>query len=236
MKPPTPFLAPLPATAPRVRSSGFTLVELLLALALGVLVAAILAALTHGLLTAGAGQAERFQGPLAARAAIRTLARDLTCAFHPPVKDLAPLTLATSTEIDQPQVALSFYAPGPAAPPLPNGYDIENVTYQVMLTDDGRRELLRIAAPCSGPRTNAPVTNVLLTGRFDLSIVAITNGTACAAWPPPNAETLFLPPSLRLSLDLPDADPIQTEVLIQTATGIPSPRERPNPSAPPVGN
>ena len=47
------------------RRSGFTLVELLLSIALGVLVAAVLAALIHGLLAAGEGQAARLRGPRA---------------------------------------------------------------------------------------------------------------------------------------------------------------------------
>ena len=47
---------------PRLRPSGFTFVELLLALALGALVAAILGTLVHGLFTAGEGQAGRLRG------------------------------------------------------------------------------------------------------------------------------------------------------------------------------
>ena len=82
---------------PGVRQTGFTFIELLLALALGTLVAVILAALVHGLIVAGAGQSSRTRGPFAARAALRTLSREISCAFAPPVKDLAPLRLSTST-------------------------------------------------------------------------------------------------------------------------------------------
>ena len=45
------------------RSPGFTFVELLLALALGALVAAILGTLVHGLFAAGEGQSGRLRGP-----------------------------------------------------------------------------------------------------------------------------------------------------------------------------
>lgn len=213
---------------PKARPGGFTLVELLLALALGVLVTAILGALIHGLLTVGTGQSGRIRGPLAARAAVRTLAREISCAFAPPVKDLVPLTLAASTEIGQPEVALSFYAPVPAEPRALGGYDIEQVTYEVAAAGNGRRVLRRIAAPCSGPLTNAPVTNLLFEGRFSLAIEAVTNGTAAAEWPPRDAAEPALPPSLRLSLALPGEDPLQTEVLIQAAAGIRSPVERTN--------
>jgi prepilin-type N-terminal cleavage/methylation domain-containing protein len=205
---------------------GFTLVELLLAIALGVLVAGILAALIHGLLNAGEAQASRARGPLAARAALRALAREIACAYAPPVQNLAPLTLATSTEPGKPEVSLAFYAPVPAEPLSIGGYDIEHVTFEVVRDGPDLRELRRISAPCSGPLTNAPLTNRLLSGRFTLAIEALTNGTAQVEWPPPKMETPVLPASLRLSLSLPGEDPLQTEVLIQTAHGISSPVER----------
>jgi prepilin-type N-terminal cleavage/methylation domain-containing protein len=213
-------------TIPSVRKAGFTLVELLLAVALGVLVAGILAALVHGLLTAGNGQSSRARGPVAARAALRAISREISCAFAPPVNDGAPMILSTSTEPGKPEVALSFYAPVPAEPVAAGGYDIEKITYEVLPVGPGLRELRRISAPCSGPFTNAPATNLVLNGRFTLALEAITNGTAQAEWPPPKMEKPVLPSSLRLSLSMPGEDSIQTEVLIQTANGIQSPVER----------
>lgn len=215
-------------TSPSLRPSGFTFVELLLALALGTLVAAILAALVHGLLVAGTGQASRFQGPFAARAALRVLSREIACAYAPPGEDLAPLRLSTSTEPGQPDVRLAFYAPVRAEPRSLGGYDVEQVAYEVMRIGEGRRELRRIAAPCSGPATNAPVTNRLFEGRFTLAIAALTNAHPHAAWPPPDVEKPALPSSLRLSLAVDGEDPIATEVLIQSAADIRSPLERPD--------
>ena len=206
--------------------TGFTMVELLLALALGVLVAAILATLVHGLLTAGESLTGRVQGAFAARAAVRALAREAACAFAPPVEGLVPLQLSTSTEPDQPQVQLAFYVPVPLAAPVVDGYDIEQVTWTVKPFADGHRELQRISVPCSGPFTNVPVTNLWLEGQFELAIAAVTNDTEATAWPPPGTEKPVLPPSLRFSLVLPGEVPIHTEVLIQTANGIRSPIER----------
>ena len=214
--------------SPSIRPSGFTFVELLLALALGALVAAILGLLVHGLFSAGNSQTARLRGPFAAQAALRTLSREISCAFAPPVKDLAPLRLSASTEIGKPEVVLAFYVPVPA----PLGYDIEQVTYEVAPTRGPLRELRRISAPCSGPYTNVPVTNLLFEGRFALAIEAMTNGTACAAWPPdqtPDKPTL--PASLRLTLSLDGQEPLRTEVLIQAAAGIQSPLDRKDPKA-----
>ena len=215
------------------RRSGFTLVELLLSIALGVLVAAVLAALIHGLLAAGEGQAARLRGPRAVRDAVRTLSREIACAFAPPVKDLVPLRLAASTEPGKPEVRLDFYAPVPAVSALAHGYDIEQVAYEVWRIDSSRRELRRISVPCSGPYTNAPVTNWTMGGRFELAIEAVTNGAALAEWPPPGAREPRLPPSLRLSLRQPGEAPVQTEVLVQCATGIRSPVERKEPEPEP---
>ena len=209
--------------SPSIRPSGFTFIELLLALALGALVAAILGALIHGLFSAGASQASRLRGPVAARAALRILSREISCAFAPPVENLAPLRLSASTEIGKPEVVLAFYVPVPA----PFGYDVEQVTYEVAPTRGPVRELRRISAPCSGPYTNVPVTNLLFEGRFALAIEAMTNGTACVAWPPvPAPDQPTLPASLRLTLSLDGQEPLRTEVLIQAATGIQSPVDR----------
>ncbi len=209
--------------SPSTRLSGFTFVELLLALALGAMVAAILGVLVHGLLSASGSQAARLSGPFAARAALRTLAREISCAFAPPVEDLAPLRLAASTEIGKPQVVLSFYVPVPG----PLGYDVEQVTYEAAPTRRDRYEIRRISAPCSGPYTNAPVTNLLFEGRFTLAIEAVTNGTPCAEWPPPQTQDKpTLPASLRLTLTMPGQEALQTEVLIQAAAGIRSPVDR----------
>jgi len=207
---------------PLPRQAGFTMVELLLALALGVLVAGILGALIHGLLSASDGQSNRLHGPFAARAAVRALSRELTCAFAPPDKEIIPLQLTHSTEPGKPSVRLAFYATVPS----PIGAGIEQVTFEAEATGKNQSELRRISVPCTGPYTNAPVTNRLFSGRFTLTIEAIHEGNAQAEWPPDLTETPSLPTSMWISLTLPGQDPIETEVLIQSALGIPSPIER----------
>lgn len=214
---------------------GFTFVELLLALALSALVAGILGLLIHGLLVAGHGQTQRQQGPFRARAALRTLSREVACAFAPPVRDLVPLTLTTSTEPGQPEVRLVFFAPVlPASPPAyPGAFDIHQIAYEVHSLGPNQRELRRISAPCSGPFTNAPVTNRIFSGSFTLALAAMSNDTAYVEWPPPDTTPPALPASLRLSLHLNGQPaPFQSETLIQCAHGIRSPLERVPPPEP----
>lgn len=208
---------------PRNRPAGFTFVELLLALALGALVAAILGTLVHGLFAAGEGQSGRLRGPFAARAALRILARELACAYAPPIEDVPPLELSVSTEVGQPETVLSFYVPVPG----PLGYDIVQVTYEITPTRGAQREWRRISAPSSGPYADAPVTNVLFTGPFALTVEILSEEVVHPVWPPPQGETKpGLPSSARLTLALPGQKPQQTEVLIQAATGIRCPIER----------
>ena len=211
-------------TPPRIRPAGFTFVELLLALALGALVAAILGTLVHGLFAAGEGQSGRLRGSFAARAALRILSRELACAYAPPAEDVPPLQLSVSTEVGQPETVLSFYVPVPGS----LGYDVEQVTYEIAPARGAQREWRRISAPCSGPFADAPVTNVLFTGPFALTVEILSEEVAHPVWPPPQGETKpGLPPSARLTLALPGQKPQQTEVLIQAATGIRCPVERP---------
>lgn len=209
-------------TATPTRRAGFTLVELLLAMALGVLVAGILGALIHSLLSAGESQLSRTRGPYAACAALRALSRDLSCAYAPPVKDLQPMELSTSTEPGKPLLLLSFYTPvnGPVGP------DIEQITYTVEAAGRDQHVLQRISSPCIGPNINAAVTNSLLIGRFALLAEAVADGELLPVWPPPEDNGAGLPCSMRLTLTLRDQDPMETEVLIQTANDISSPLER----------
>lgn len=213
---------------------GFTFVELLLAIALSALVAGILGMLIHGLLITSHSQTQRQQGPFSARAALRTLSREVACAFVPPVQDRVPLTLTTSTAPGEPVVRLAFFVPlrPVPPPPYPHAFDIQHVAYEVHNLGHHQRELRRISAPCSGPLTNAPVTNRLFRGPFTLSLVAMSNDTAHVEWPPPDTTPPVLPAALQFSLHL-DGQPaaFHTEALIQCAHGIRSPLERTPPPA-----
>ncbi len=215
----------MPSPCPHPCRRGFTLVEVLLATALTALIATILALLAHALLSAGDAQAGRLRGPFAARAALRSLSRDLSCAFSPPMEQVVPLKLSTSTEPDQPETSLLLYVPVPE-PSLPLGYDIHQVTYEVHRSGKAARELRRMAAPCSGPGTNTPMTRILLRGPFAFSMQAVSDASSHDSWPPPNEEDPELPTSMTVNLTWDQRESYQTEVLIQPTIRIRSPIER----------
>ncbi|MDR0993741.1 MAG: GspJ family type II secretion system protein [Verrucomicrobiota bacterium] len=213
------------------RREGFTLVELLLAVTLGVLATAVLASLLHGLLSAVRIQATQTEGPEAARAALRQMSRELASAFAPPDPDEVPFALQHSHEPGKPSMSLSFYATVPYLPGTFAAYGIEHITYEVVHSGPGdQRELRRISVPSAGPRSGAPTTNILLRGAFRLSAAIPTQGNLEEEWPPPAMETAELPPAVRLTLDglAPSSTAYTMETLVQAAHGISSPIERPN--------
>lgn len=209
------------------RTAGFTLVELLLAIALGVLVALIIGALLHGLLATEQAQSLRLRGPLAAQAALRTMTHEISSAFPPPGTNTTALHLQAPSSPGHTQNLLTFYAPAPLDPPIPGAYGMARITYQTRSLNRNHHILERIHTPCSGPATNQLTTNSILAGNFTLVCQALTNGSSLSEWPPPgDSNAPPLPQAIRLTLTQPGKKPLQTTALIQTAHDIPSPRER----------
>ncbi len=227
-----------------MRREAFTLVELLLAVALGAVAALILAAILHGLVQGDRAQTRHLEGPVAARTALLRLARETSCAFAPPDPETTPLTLERPTDWGEPELRLSFYLPVPSrVEGLPGFHGVERVTYEVRPSPDGagRRDLVRLSVPCAGPLTNDVQETTLLRGPFHLAVrvpdPAVPADPMPETWPrgggggqdasgqPP------LPPSLRFSLALPGQSPLETEALVHCA----HPLEPRNPPQAPRG-
>lgn len=239
----------MPARRGGRESVGFTLVELLVAIALGSLVALILASLLHGLILGDRAQTRHLEGPVAARSALLRLARETACAFAPPDPKITPLTLATSSEPGEPEVRLAFYLPVPSrAPGLPGFYGVEKVTYEVRTAEPGNgrdqpvpvRELVRVSSPCAGPRADEKRKTTLLRGPFNL-VVRVPGtekekpgGSMAETWPPTGKSRGKgadngqppLPPSLWFSIRLPGEKAIETEALVHCAHGLDAPNGR----------
>ena len=226
----------------------------MVAVALGSLVALILASLLHGLIRSDRAQTQHLEGPVAARSALLRLARETACAFAPPNPKIVPLTLETSDEWDMPELSLSFYLPVPSrVPGLPGFYGVEKVTYEVRPVEDGgggnpsapMRELVRISSPCAGPRADDKRKATLLRGPFTL-VVRVPgaeegkpDASMAETWPPPgkprgkggDSGQPPLPPSLWFSIRLPGQDAIETEALVHCAHALEAPGGRVEPES-----
>lgn len=221
----------------------------MVSVALGSLVALILASLLHGLIRSDRAQMQHLEGPVAACSALLRLARETACAFAPPDPKIAPLTLETSDEWGMPELRLSFYLPVPShVPGLPGFYGVEKVTYEVRSVENGgggypsapMRELVRISSPCAGPRADDKRKSTLLRGPFTL-VVRVAGGeegkpdaSMAETWPPAGKprgkggsdEQPPLPPSLWFSLRLPGQEAIETEALVHCAHVLEAPNGR----------
>lgn len=220
-----------------MRRDAFTLVELLLAMALSAMVAAILAAVVHGLVQGDRVQTRHLAGPDAARGALLRMAREVSCACAPDgggrgTDTPLPFALAHPGAGDpaEPDLRLEFYLPVPSRVPyLPGFYGLDRVAYEVRrvpgsTSTPALRELLRRSAPCAGPRTNDVATVILLRAPFDLDI-RIPGEDDADVWPLPSAATdpdaPVLPPSLLFTLRLPGSPPLSTETLVHCAHSLP---------------
>ena len=222
-----------------MRRDAFTLVELLLAVALSAMVAAILAAVVHGLVQGDRAQTRHLSGPDAARSALLRMAREASCAYAPDgalssgndTNTSAPflLTHPVADDPDAPDLRLEFYLPVPSrAPRLPGFYGLDRVSYEVRRVPSPSgppspdlRELVRRSAPCSGPRTNDTATVLLLRAPFTLAIRIPSDDSD--TWPLPDAteDSSPLPTSLLFTGRLPDTPPISAETLIHCANPLP---------------
>jgi type II secretory pathway pseudopilin PulG len=211
---------------------GFAFLELLVAVFLAGIVAATLALLLRSLLVSRDVQADRQAGPLAVRSALRTFSRELSCAFAPPDESTVPLRFETSTEPGRPLWSLAFFLPEALPSSIPGACDVLRVAYELHALPNGKRELLRISSPCSGPLADAPVTNRLCQARFDLDVQPFANGSPADPWPPPNAAAQTLPSSVRFVLLDDRSGPASFEILLQSAHPVRSPLERPQAATP----
>jgi hypothetical protein len=156
--------------------------------------------------------------------ALRILSRE-SCAPSPPRERPCRWSCPPPPNPASPRSASPFSSPCPKPTfPVPTTFIRSPMK---SMRSKGLRELRRIAAPCSGPFTNAPVTNLLLK---------VTSPChrrhhqrhAAAEWPPPDRYRLPGPapfPASRARPARPKTPPPDRS-LIQAATGIRSPVER----------
>lgn len=158
-------MAPDSVECPRIAASdsGWTLLELMLALAIGMLVIALVCSAYHTVMQMLERRAIRQGGDEEVFTLLDRITTDLTRIVLPGVSDACPLLLETETTGNPPRVTLSFCTALPDDPGHDmRWYDVHHVTY-ALRESSSNRELIRVVQPQAGPgNLDPPVTNVLI--------------------------------------------------------------------------
>lgn len=207
---------------------GMTMVELLLALAIGVLVVALVGSLYHTVFTTRNHQRASGAGLFAARAALRGMGRDIAAACVPAAQPDAAFHLTRGKKTGDPIWTLAFCMPDLAAQGDADWYELQRVTYRYFEEGVQEARLTRHTQPLVGPGTETPpATNLLLRGSFKLQIQAWEEGQLYDEWPP-QEDAAPMPQAMHATLEWPDTPAMSTEVLIECANPVfPSPKEAP---------
>ena len=174
---------------------GFTLIELMAALAIALLVAAVLFAAYHATLRTSERQGRRGRAAAGASAALDQVTRDLTCALQIPEARALRFTLDPASP--ERRLAFCTAVPPPADPDM-RWFSMEHVTYRM------RGEMLyRIARPLPGDGRPA-TTNVTARGLRSLETWAWSGGAWTNTWPL-GERSEPLPPAVRVRVTMADA-------------------------------
>ncbi|MFH0954370.1 MAG: type II secretion system protein GspJ [Verrucomicrobiota bacterium] len=211
---------------PPAGRSGMTLIELLLAIVIAVLVAALVFSVYHVVSVTLQGQQARRRGPDAAARALEQLARDLECTYAVPGDDTTKLSVSAGGGESGAESDLSF-----CTAILPEGetdlrwFEIQRVRYRVTAEAAGH-VLLRESQALAGPGAAAPpVTNTLAEG-IERFRVAVYDGSGWkGSWPEPGPDSPTCPRAARLEIEASSGSGtrgFQTEVFIPAGNVITS--------------
>jgi type II secretion system protein J len=187
------------------RSSGFTLVELLLAVTIVALIAALAWLLLSTTARSVAAQEARAMGPAAAARALDRIAYDLTTLFaHDDDRGCAPL-------LDEDGSRMSFCAVRAVGRTPDFAWsEPRRIEYRLERDDKNKFALARIEETLSGPIER--ITNRLLTRVSNFSIELHDGAAWHRVWPPTNTTAPLLPRMAKISIQAAGmADPITSE-------------------------
>jgi type II secretory pathway component PulJ len=209
-------------------AGGWTLLELLLALGVGVLITGVMYAIYSTAVRVKEDQQGRRSGPHRTAEILHQLSDDLTRAWLPKDDEAGVFVLDPAPAGIGGAPTLSFTTMvADAHDPDPRWADAVAVRYQPLRAAAGI-ELLRVHRPLAGPgAAQDPVTNRL--GLVEAFEVKVFDG---AEWLDAyrSEDTDLLPAAVRLTLDLPDhrgpSPALTTEVMIPFGLKVSSTLQR----------
>lgn len=216
-----PHRAPQAVTVGRSRS-GFTLVELLVALVIATLIAVIIVALYGTATRTVTDQQARAKGPHAAAQTLDIMADDLARAFFHTrtTNDFLVLENGGTNQAAGLTARLAFCTLDPAQGGEPDWAGIRRVTYQVDSSPGGG--LLRVDQPLVGPGSqDGGTTNVMLRGVSTFQ-VEIFDGTEWQGTWAAKAGDERRPRIARVAIGSPDWPTQQAELMIPAGHSVTS--------------
>jgi type II secretion system protein J len=198
-----------------------TLVELLLALAIAGLLAALLYSAYHTIRTAASGQKERGQGEAALNHALDRMVRDLAAARYVDADALCAFA-HTAGEGPEPYPGLSFctYLLPPDEEDL-RWVDLCRVSYRAVRNEHGNHDLVREDAPLAGPAAAIEPRRLVLVPDLETFALAFFDGAEWVeTWAPEKGDAY--PQAVRISLEAAGAPgPRTTTVLVAGSAPVP---------------
>jgi type II secretion system protein J len=181
----------------RAASSGLTLIELLLAIAIAGLILGVVYALYHTVTTAVSGRRVRDDELGRAGRALETISRDLAALFPGPAEDCnIHLNAAEGADSNRSEMAFcTFRLPEGEADP--RWLDVYRVTYRV----DAGDVLVCVQGPLAGPGAETVETNNLVAGVSGFRVSLYDGAEWKAEWGGDTAEKMA-PRAARIELEL----------------------------------
>ena len=204
-------------------SSGFTLLELMVALAIAALLVATLFAAYHAATRTARHQVLRERGTAAAARVADQVGRDLRCAFHVP-ETPALRFLLQPPDADRPGVLALCTAVPPAGGTDLRWFQTDRVLY---VRQD--HALLRIVQPLPEERGEAVRTNILARGLLGFAVEARAGTDWTNAWTGTDAAPLPRAARVRVVAAGLSGGPekvVETEILIPAGRTFTSRLER----------
>ncbi len=204
------------------RRPGFTLIELILAMAIASLVVTLIFSTYHTVTVTLQGQQDRRRGADKAADAVRQIERDLTCAFAPKSDAACAFELQKGTT---PAAArLSFCtAVMPANETDLRWFELRRVVYGIGADAENAPVLFRAEQPLAGPGAFAPpVTNALATGVESFRVSVYDGAEWSEEW---SSAGSSCPRAARIELTArhgSGTNTFQTEVLIPAGNPVTS--------------